>query len=92
MSEFEKAHQTFLSLKQAEFAEPEAALPILNALVGLVQGDGGEQSLEVDEARSTAFLAICEIGKALHRRQPTGHLWASAVDATEKWMALSKRP
>ena len=92
MNEFEKARQTFLSLKQAESAGPEAALPILNGLVGLVQSDGGEASLEIDEARATAFLAICEIGKALHRRQPAGHLWASAIDATEKWMSLCNRP
>ena len=42
------------------------ALPILNGLVGLVQG-GGDQPLEIEEARSGAFLAICEVGKALHR-------------------------
>ena len=30
-------------------------------VVGLVQGEG-EQSLEVEEARSGAFMAICEIG------------------------------
>ena len=37
--------------------------------------------LEVEEARSSAFLAICEIGKALHRGQPADRLWASAISA-----------
>jgi hypothetical protein len=91
MSEVEKARQVFLSLKKAESAGPQAALPILNGLVGLVQGGSDEHSLEVDEARSTAFLAICEIGKALHRGQPAGHLWANAIDATELWMNRSSR-
>jgi hypothetical protein len=91
MSEFEKANQVLLSLKQAESADPPAALAILNGLVGLVQGGGGEPSLEVDEARATAFLAICEIGKALHRGQPAGHLWAAAIDATGNWINSTKR-
>ncbi len=61
--------------------------PILNGLVGLVQGEG-DQPLEVEEARSTAFLAICEVGKALHRGQPADSLWASAIAATERWKSL----
>ena len=32
--------------------------------------------LEVEEARSSAFMAICEVGKALHRGQPAEKLWA----------------
>jgi len=59
---------------------------MLNGLIGLVQG-GGAASLEVEEARSSAFLAICEIGKALHRGQPTDGLWAAAIDAAERWKA-----
>ena len=62
-------------------------MPILNGLIGLVQGDP-DQPLETEEARSSAFLAICEIGKALHRGQPTDGLWAPAMEATERWMAL----
>jgi hypothetical protein len=46
--------------------------------------------LEVEEARSSAFLALCEVGKALHRGQPADHLWASAISATERWMALAR--
>jgi hypothetical protein len=75
--------------KVAERAPAQTALPILNGLVGLVQGDG-EQLLEVEEARSSAFLAICEVGKALHRGQPADHLWASAIEAAERWMSLAR--
>jgi hypothetical protein len=54
--------------------------------VGLVQASGAA-SLEVEEARASAFMAICEIGKALHRGQPTGGLWNAAIAATERWKA-----
>jgi hypothetical protein len=57
---------------------------MLNGLVGLVQS-GGDASLEVEEARASAFMAICEIGKALHRGQPADGLWVAAIDATERW-------
>jgi hypothetical protein len=89
MTDAEKAARVIEALKAAEPKPPEVALKILNGLVGLVQG-GGEQPLEVEEARSSAFLAICEIGKALHRGQPVDRLWASAIDATEKWMSLAR--
>jgi hypothetical protein len=88
MTDSEKAAKVLDDLKAAEHKPPEVALKILNGLVGLVQG-GGEQPLEVEEARSSAFLAICEVGKALHRGQPTQRLWASAIDATERWMSLA---
>jgi hypothetical protein len=87
MTDFEKAAQIMEALKAAEREPALTALPILNGLAGLVQGDPG-QPLEVEEARSAAFMAICEIGKALHRGQPTDGLWAPAVDATQRWKAL----
>lgn len=43
----------------------------------------GEQSLEIEEARSSAFVAICEVGKALHRGQPAPPPWVAAIAATE---------
>ncbi len=89
MSDFEKAGKVFEALKAAEREPAEKALPMLNALVDLVQGSG-EQPLEVEEARSGAFTAICEVGKALHRGQPADQLWATAIGATERWMSLSK--
>jgi len=89
MSDFEKAAKVFDALKAAEDQPAQLALPILNGLVGLVQG-GGEERLEVEEARSGAFMAICEIGKALHRGQPADQLWAVAIGATERWMSLAK--
>lgn len=88
MTEAERAEQVFQTLKAAEHAAPDAALPMLNGLIALVQSDTGEHRLEVDEARSSAFLSICEIGKALHRGQPTSSLWPSAIAATERWMLL----
>ena len=87
MTDSEKAARVIEALKAAEREPPQIALPILNGLIGLVQGDP-DQPLEVEEARSSAFLAICEIGKALHRGQPTEGLWAPAVEATERWRAL----
>jgi hypothetical protein len=88
MTEAEMAEQVFQALKAAEHAAPAAALPMLNGLIALVQSDTGEERLEVDEARSSAFLSICEVGKALHRGQPTSSLWPAAIAATERWMIL----
>lgn len=88
MSDSEKAAKVVAALKAAEREPAQTALPILNGLVGLVQGEG-EQPLEVEEARASAFLAICEVGKALHRGQPAERLWASAIDATERWKSLA---
>jgi len=89
MTDAEKAAKVIETLKAAERKPAQTALPMLNELVGLVQG-GGEASLEVEEARSGAFMAICEIGKALHRGQPAGALWASAISATEQWKSLAR--
>jgi hypothetical protein len=89
MTDAEKAAKVLDALKAAEREPAPMALPILNGLVGLVQGEG-EQRLEVEEARSSAFMAICEIGKALHRGQPADRLWASAIDATQRWKSLAR--
>ncbi len=48
----------------------------------------GEAPLEIEDARASAFLAICEVGKALHRGQPADSLYAVAIKATERWVAL----
>jgi hypothetical protein len=84
MTESETAQKIFDALKLAQQKPAHEALPILNGLVGLVQG-AGEQSLEVEEARASAFLGICEVGKALHRGQPADGLYAAAIRATERW-------
>ena len=89
MSDYEKAARVLDTLKAAEAEAAQRALPMLNELIGLVQGSG-EQSLEVEEARSGAFMAICEVGKALHRGQPADRLWALAIGAAEHWMSLTK--
>ena len=88
MNDSEKAAKVIEALKAAEREPADRALPMLNGLVGLVQG-GGDQPLEVEEARSGAFMAICEVGKALHRDQPADRLWASAIAAAEKWKTLA---
>jgi hypothetical protein len=88
MNDSEKAAKVIEALKAAEREPADRALPMLNGLVGLVQG-GGDQPLEVEEARSGAFMAICEVGKALHRGQPADRLWVSAIAAAEKWKALA---
>jgi hypothetical protein len=90
MSDSETAHKVFEALKLAERSPAQEALPVLNGLAGLVQG-GGEQPLEVEDARASAFLAICEVGKALHRGQPADGLYAAAIGATERWMQLVPR-
>jgi hypothetical protein len=87
MTDFETPQKVFKALKLAEHAPAQAALPILNGLMPLLQGEH-EQPLEVEEARASAFLAICEVGKALHRGQPADGLYAAAISATERWMAL----
>ena len=89
MSDAAKAEKVMDALKAAEREPAQVALPILNGLVGLVQGDQ-EQRLEIEEARSSAFLAICEVGKALHRGQPAGNLWTAAISATERWLTLAR--
>ena len=89
MGDSGNAQKVFDALKQAQQAPPQAALPILSGLAGLVQGNG-EASLEVEEARASAFMAICEVGKALHRGQPADDLYASAIKACENWMRLAK--
>jgi len=88
MTDSEKAAKVIEALKAVEREPAQTALPILNGLVGLVQGSG-EQALEVEEARSSAFLAICEVGKALHRGQPAERLWAVAIAAAERWKVLA---
>jgi len=87
MSEREAARQVLDALKLAEGKPAQDALPILNDLIPLVQG-GGAQTLEAQEARASAFLSICEIGKALHRGQPVEGLYAAALAATEHWLAV----
>ena len=89
MSDFEKATKVLDALKVAEGQSAELALPMLNGLIGLVQGSG-EAPMEVEDARSSAFMAICEVGKALHRRQPADQLWVAAKGAMERWLSLAK--
>jgi hypothetical protein len=89
MSDATKAAQVMEALKVAKSEPAQSALSTLNGLVGVVQGEDG-QGLEVEEARSSAFIAICEVGKALHRGQPADGLWAAAIRATEQWMALTR--
>ena len=87
MTESETAHQVLDALKRAAAKPAAEALTVLNGLIPLVQGGGGD-NLEADEARSSAFLAICEVGKALHRGQPAESAYAAAIRATEKWVAV----
>jgi hypothetical protein len=89
MTDAEKSAKVLEALKAAEREPAPMASPILNGLVGLVQG-GGDEPLEVEEARSSAFMAICEIGKALHRGQPADRLWAAAIEATQRWKSLAR--
>ncbi|HEY0330951.1 MAG TPA: hypothetical protein VGC77_17855 [Rhodopseudomonas sp.] len=91
MSEFEIAQHVLQCVQQSACAAPPAALAMLKPLTRFIRGDGGVHPLELDEARSTAFLAICDYAKALHRGQPAGQLWAVAVAATDQWRALAKR-
>jgi hypothetical protein len=88
MTDTEKAATVIKTLQAAERERAEVALSMLNGLVGLVQAEGGEP-LEIEEARSSAFMAICEIGKALHRGQPAERLWAPAIAAAERWRLLA---
>jgi len=89
MSERETAQQVLDALKLAGQKPAQEALPILSGLIPLVQG-GGAQELEAEEARASAFLAICEVGKALHRGQPADGPYAAAIAAAERWVALAR--
>ena len=89
MTDSGKASEVLKALKASEHEPAQTALPMLNGLIGLVQGSG-EASLEIEEARSGAFMAICEVGKALRRGQPAERLWAVAIAAAEKWRALAQ--
>ena len=89
MSERDAAQQVLDALKLAEQKPAQEALPILNGLIPLVQG-GGSQELETEEARSGAFLAICEVGKALHRGHQADGAYAAAIKAAERWVALAR--
>jgi len=88
MRDVEKAAKAVEVLKAAEHVPAQQALPMLNGLVSLVQAEG-ESPLEIEEARSSAFLAICELAKALHRGQPADRLWPAAIAASERWMTLT---
>ena len=89
MTDAEKAATVLAALQAAGRAPADVALPMLNELVGLVQAHN-EAPLETEEARASAFMAICEIGKALHRGQPAERLWAPAIAATERWKSLAR--
>lgn len=90
MDDVQKAEQVLDTLKSAMPMPTAEALPILNGLAGLIQG-GAEQSFEVQEARADVFMAICELGKAMHRGLPIDALWAPAITAAERWQGLAAR-
>ncbi|MGY3454190.1 hypothetical protein [Bradyrhizobium sp. USDA 4353] len=90
MTEQEKAEQVVTALRSAQAAAPDAALQMLNGLMGLVRAPSDAQPFETEEARSSAFMSICEVGKALHRGQPTEALWPAAVSASERWLRLAR--
>ena len=89
MTESETAQKVFDALTQAKAAPAPQALPILSGLMPLVQG-GGSQDLEVEDARASAFMAICEVGKALHRGQPVDGLYTAAIAAAQRWMKVAR--
>jgi hypothetical protein len=89
MSERETAQKVLDALKLAATKPAPDALTDLNSLIPLVQG-GGVQELEAEEARASAFLGICELGKALHRGQPADGLYAVAIRAAERWAEMAK--
>jgi len=84
MTESEKAAHVAAALRSAAGDPPAEALAKLNALIGLTKS-AGEADLELEEARSAAFMAVCEVGKALHRGQPVEQLWQRAIAASELW-------
>ena len=89
MTDAENATKVLDALTAAAREPAAVALPMLNALVGLVQSDA-PASLEIEEARAAAFMAICELGKALHRGQPADQLWAPAISAADRWKSLAR--
>ena len=88
MSERDSAQQVLDALKRAAAKPAPEALADLNGLIPLVQG-GRAHTIEAEEARASAFLAICEVGKALHRDQPVEGLYAAAISAAERWVVVA---
>jgi hypothetical protein len=89
MTEVEIAQHVLSCLRQTEAVEPQTAVSKLKHLIGLVHGGASGRSFEVDEARSSTFMAICEYAKALHRGQPADALRPVAIEAAETWHALA---
>lgn len=89
MTEIEIAQRVLSCLHQTASAEPQSAVSALKGLIGLLRGGEDIQSCEVDEARSSTFMAICEYAKALHRGQPADGLRPAAIDAAERWRSLA---
>jgi hypothetical protein len=87
MTDSAKAARVIEVLKSAEREPPQLALSLLNGLTKLMPAEQ-EQPMEIEEARATAFLTVCDLAKALHRGQPASHLWTSAIDAAERWSRL----
>jgi hypothetical protein len=88
MNERETAQQVLEAIRLSAEKPAQEALADLNGLIPLVQG-GGEHTIEVDDARASAFLAICEVGKALHRGRPVDALYATAIAAAERWVTVA---
>ena len=87
MKDLEKAEKIIQTLKAVEHEPAQIALANLNGLVGLIQGNS-QTTLEVEEARASAFMAICEVAKALHSGKPAEQLWLSAIATAERWKSL----
>jgi hypothetical protein len=90
MSEIEIAQHVLSCLEYTDHAEPHTAVTVLKGLIGLVHGGANGDAFEVEEARSSTFMAICEYAKALHRELPADHLRPLAIEAAERWRALAK--
>jgi hypothetical protein len=89
MTEIEIAQRVLSCLQQTDSVEPQAAVSVLKGLIGFHQGGGDVRSCEVEEARSSTFMAICEYAKALHRGLPADGLRPAAIDAAERWRSLA---
>jgi hypothetical protein len=90
MSERAIAQKVLDTLKLSVQKPAKEALVDLNALIPLVQSAAGSDDLEVEEARSSAFMRICEVGKALHRGQSTETLYTAALEASERWVMVAR--
>jgi hypothetical protein len=84
----EIAELAILELPRARTAPFNASLNIIRHLVNVTKNNG-MRSLDLENARADAWLAICALGQTLEKeRRCSDELWDKAIKHTEHWKSL----